>query len=70
MNGPFKAKRICTTTFPAGPYRTLANAEYATGGWVDWYDNRRLHMTLRVLTPIGFETLHCEALTREPEPAK
>ena len=44
--------------------------EYATAGWVDWYNNRRLHGSIGMLTPIEFETLHYEALNREPEPAK
>ncbi len=30
----------------------------------------RLHASLGMLTPIAFETLHYEALTPEPEPAK
>jgi hypothetical protein len=25
---------------PRGPYKTLADVEYATAGWVDWYNNR------------------------------
>ncbi len=70
VNGLFKAECIRTTVFHAGPYRTLAEVEFATAGWVDWYNNRRLHGTLGMLTPIEFETLHYEALTREPEPAK
>ncbi|MGW9827962.1 transposase InsO family protein, partial [Brevibacterium pityocampae] len=49
---------------------TLSDVEYATAGWVDWYNNRRLHGSLGMLTPIEFETLHYEALNREPEPAK
>ena len=61
---------IRTTVFHAGPYRTLADVECATVAWVDWYSNRRLHGTRGMLTPIEFETLHYEALTREPEPAK
>ncbi|OMH30690.1 transposase [Tersicoccus sp. Bi-70] len=70
VNGLFKAKCIRTTVFHAGPYRTLADVEYATAGWVDWYNNRRIHGTLEMLTPIEFETLHYQAPTREPQPAK
>ena len=41
--GLFKAECIRTTVFHNGPYKTLADIEYATAGWVDWYNNRRLH---------------------------
>ena len=70
VNGLFKTECIRTTVFHAGPYRNLADVEFATAGWVDWYDNRRLHGSLGMLTPIEFETLHNEALTREPAPTK
>lgn len=70
VNGLFKTECIRTTIFHAGPYRTLADVEYATAGWVAWYNNRRLHGSLGMLTPVEFETLHYEALNREPEPAK
>ena len=70
VNGLFKTECIRTTVFNPGAFRTLSDVEFATAGWVDWYNNRRLHGTLGMLTPIEFETLHYEALTREPEPAK
>ena len=70
VNGLYKAECIRTTVFHAGPSRSLADVEYATAGWVDWYNNRRLHGSLGMLTPIEFETLHNEALTREPAPTK
>lgn len=43
VNGLFKTECIPTTVFHAGPFRTLADVEFATAGWVDWYNNRRLH---------------------------
>ena len=70
VNGLFKTECIRTTGFRPGPFRTLADVEFATAGWVDWYNNRRLHGTLGMLTPVASETLHCEALTPEPAPAK
>ena len=70
VNGLFKTECICTTVFHPGPFGTLADVEFATAGWVDWYNNRRLHGSLGMLTPIEFETLHNEALTREPAPTK
>ncbi len=70
VNGLFRTECIRTTVFHAGPYRTLADVEYATAGWVDWCNNRRLHGSLGMLTPVESETLHYEALTREPAPTK
>lgn len=70
VNGLFKTECIRTTVFHPGPFRTLADVEFATAGWVDWYNNRRLHGSLGMITPVEFETLHYQALTREPEPAK
>ncbi|HZW43422.1 MAG TPA: integrase core domain-containing protein, partial [Dermatophilaceae bacterium] len=42
INGLYKAECIRTTVFHDGPYKTIADVEYATAGWVDWYNNRRL----------------------------
>jgi len=38
--GLFKTECIRTTVFHDGPYKTIADVEYATAGWVDWYNNR------------------------------
>jgi putative transposase len=66
--GLFKTECIRTTVFQAGPYRTVSDAEYATAGWVDWYNNRRLHSSLGYLTPTEFEQAHYATLNREPQP--
>jgi transposase InsO family protein len=68
INGLYKAECIRTTIFHEGPYKTLADVEYATAGWVDWYNQRRLHGSLGMISPTEFETAHYEALNREPQP--
>ncbi len=68
INGLFKAECIHTTVFHDGPYKSLADVEYATAGWVDWYNNRRLHSTLGMVPPVEHEQAHYAALTREPQP--
>lgn len=69
INGLYKTECIRTTIFHAGPYKTIADVEYATAGWVDWYNHRRLHGSLGMSTPNEFEAAYYEALTREPHPA-
>jgi transposase InsO family protein len=67
--GLYKTECIRTTVFHAGPYRPIADVEYATAGWVDWYNNRRLHSSLDYHSPIEFEHAHYATLNREPQPA-
>lgn len=69
INGLYKAECIRTTVFHAGPYKTLADVEYATAGWVDWYNTRRLHSSLGYVSPVDYETAHYAPLNREPQPA-
>ena len=69
INGLDKAEAIRTTVFHDGPYKTLADVEYATAGWVDWYNVRRLHGSLGNVPPVEDEQAHYAALNREPQPA-
>lgn len=69
INGLYKTECIRTTIFHSGPFKTLADVEYATAGWVEWYNNRRLHSTLGMVSPAEYEQAHYTALTREPQPA-
>jgi len=68
INGVYKAECIRTTAFHEGPYKTLADVEYATAGWVDWYNERRLHGTLGMVTPVEYEQSHYATLNQEPQP--
>jgi putative transposase len=68
INGLYKAECIRTKVFHDGPYKTIADVEYATAGWVDWYNNRRLHSTLGNVPPVEYEQAHYAALNREPHP--
>ena len=65
---PLQTECIRTTVFHSGPYWTIGDVEFATAGWVDWYNNRRLHSTLGMMTPVEFEQAHYAALNREPHP--
>ena len=69
INGLYKAECIRTTVFHDGPYKTIADVEFATAGWVDWYNQRRFYGSLGMISPVEFEQHHYAALNREPQPA-
>ncbi len=81
--GLFKTECIRTTVFHTGPYRQISDIEYATAGWVDWYNQRRLHSSLDYVSPYNqrrlhssldyvspaeYEAAHYAALNPEPQP--
>jgi len=41
-----------------GPWKTLAEVEFATLKWVDWYNNTRLHSACDRLAPAEYERNH------------
>jgi putative transposase len=51
FNGLYKAELIRH----AGPWRGLDDVEYATLEYVDWFNHRRLHGALGMITPAEFE---------------
>ncbi len=69
INGLYKAECIRTTIFHDGPYKTIADVEYATASWVDWYNNRRLHGSLGMVSPNEYEADYYSTLIRELLPA-
>lgn len=53
--GLYKTECIATDIFHNRPYRTLEEVEFATMGWLDWYNNDRLHSSLGYAPPVTFE---------------
>jgi transposase InsO family protein len=58
INGLYKAECIRTKVFDDGPWRTVSDVEYATASWVEWYNNRRLHSSLGMISPTEYEAAH------------
>ena len=54
--------------FHDGPYKTIADVEYATAGWVDWYSTRCLHGSLEMSTSAEYEQAHSAALNPSRSP--
>jgi putative transposase len=52
----------------AGPWKTLADVELATAGYVDWYNNRRLHTAMGGIPPAEYEAAYY-AQTQPPTEA-
>lgn len=61
VNGLYKTELI----YPHGAWKTVTEVELATLGWVDWWNNRRLHQALGYQTPTEVERHYNE--TRESE---
>jgi putative transposase len=57
FNSLFKAELVRNR----GPWRGLEDLEIATVGYIDWYNNRRLHGELGHITPAEHEALHAVA---------
>ena len=51
FNGLYKAELIRHR----GPWRRLDDVEYATLGYVDWFNHRHLHGELGMIPPAEFE---------------
>jgi transposase InsO family protein len=66
-NGLYKTECIFTTIFHDGAYKGLVDVEYATAGWVEWYNSRRLHSAIGQQSPAQFENAYYAGLTTEEQ---
>ncbi|UAJ81767.1 IS3 family transposase (plasmid) [Leifsonia sp. ZF2019] len=58
INGLYKTECVRTDVFHDGAFKTVDDVEYATSAWVEWYNSRRLHGSLGMLSPAEFEAAH------------
>jgi putative transposase len=56
--GLYKTECLRPGPFLAGPLRTVADVEFATMAWVDWWNNRRLHSSIGNIPPAEAEAEH------------
>ncbi|WP_168202703.1 integrase core domain-containing protein [Georgenia wutianyii] len=68
--GLFKTECVRTVVFHSGPFETIAEVEFATAGWVEWYNDARLHSGFGDLTPTEYEQAQSAAPGREPQPVR
>jgi putative transposase len=61
INGLYKAE----CTIPRGPWRNAGDLEIATAVWVEFYHKKRLHGSLKRMTPVEFEAAYWESLDKE-----
>ncbi len=50
-----------------GPWKTLADAELATAGYVDWFNSRRLHSAIGDIPPAEHEAAYYAQAQPQPE---
>jgi transposase InsO family protein len=67
--GLFKTEAMSKRSpFLNGPIKTIDDVEFATMGWTDWFNQRRLHSTLDYLSPDEFEEVYyCQEAVFQPE---
>ena len=66
VNGYYKSELIYGPARP-GPWRTVADVELATLGWVHWHNTSRLHGYLDDIPPAEFEaTFYATKRTDQP----
>ena len=67
----YSRPRLCRreARFTTGRFKTIADVEYATMAWIDWYNNRRLHSRSGLIPPEEFEA-HYYARNVASQPAR
>ncbi|MCS3789994.1 transposase InsO family protein [Tsukamurella ocularis] len=67
-NGLYKTECIRTTIFHEGPYEDITDVEYATAGWVHWYNHDRLHHGTGLTSPTQHENTYYNVIRNTTEP--
>ena len=64
--GLYKAECLRPGPFLHGPLKTVADVEFATLAWVDWWNNRRLHSSIGNIPPAEAEAAYYAELEITP----
>ena len=63
--GLFKTEAVSKRSpFLSGPMKTIDDVEFATMGWVDWFNHRRLYEYCGDVPPAELETAYYAQQTR------
>jgi len=65
INGLYKTEIIRRR----GPWKTIAEVEYATLEWVDWFNNRRILEPIGNIPPAEYELMYYQQLEESSEAA-
>jgi transposase InsO family protein len=68
ITGLYKTECLRPGPFLPGPLKTVADVEFSTMAWVDWWNNRRLHSSIGNIPPTEAEAEHYR-LNPAPQPA-
>jgi transposase InsO family protein len=68
INGLYKAECIRTTVFHDGPYKTIADVEYASRRLGRLVQQQKAPLDPGNVPPVEYEQAHYAALNREPHP--
>jgi putative transposase len=56
--GLYKTECIASPVFHDGPLKTITDVEFATSGWVSWFNTTRLHSSIGMVPPVEYEQTH------------
>ncbi len=67
--GLYKTECITSPVFHQGPLKTITDVEFATSGWVSWFNTTRLHSSIGMVPPVEYEHTYYQSQIKQDAPA-
>lgn len=67
--GLYKTECIASPVFHDGPLKTITDVEFATSGWVSWFNHARLHSSIGMVPPVEYEHTYYQSQIKQDAPA-